>query len=55
MFLHGQMEAQRLCELQGEVNGMTFSCHANSILDAMPAANQPSTINASVTRVVSHL
>ena len=38
--------------LCGEVNGMMYSCHANSILDATPAANQPTTINATVHRKV---
>nr|KAG5707690.1 hypothetical protein BaRGS_003265 [Batillaria attramentaria] len=45
-----KMEMQRLTELQGEVSGMTYSCHANSILDATPAASQPSTINTSAER-----
>ncbi|KAK7112430.1 signal recognition particle subunit SRP68-like [Littorina saxatilis] len=45
-----QAEGTRLEELRGEVNGMMYSCHANSILDATPAGQQPPTANTTVNR-----
>lgn len=46
-----KMEAERLSDLSGEVNGMMFSCHANSILDSTPTGNQTAVINTVSSRV----
>ncbi|KAL8616979.1 hypothetical protein ACOMHN_041897 [Nucella lapillus] len=45
-----QVEATHLSELQGEVKGMMFSCHANSILDANSAGKEPALTNAAMSR-----
>ncbi|PVD38591.1 hypothetical protein C0Q70_01207 [Pomacea canaliculata] len=42
-------EAQNLKELQGEISGMMYSCHANSILDLSPAGDQ-AVINVAAER-----
>lgn len=49
-----QKEAQNLKELQGEISGMMYSCHANSILDLSPAGDQ-AVINVAAERRVSFI
>ncbi|XP_076460105.1 signal recognition particle subunit SRP68-like [Babylonia areolata] len=46
-----QLEASRLAELRGEIQGMMYSCHANSILDVNQTDREPATsTSATITR-----